>query len=65
MGGSEKEKENDKLIATTASRTRLNLMGSLNLETMNLTIGQYKTLNSDAMESHFGTLNQINGARFW
>jgi transposase len=57
-GWIKKGKENDKLIATTASRTRLNLMGSLNLETMNLTIGQYKTINSDAMESHFKALRE-------
>jgi transposase len=57
-GWIKKGKKNDKLIATTASRTRLNLMGSLNLETMNLTIGQYKTINSDAMEYHFKALRE-------
>jgi transposase len=53
-----KGKENDKLIHTTASRTRLNLMGSLNLETMSLTVRRYKTLNSDAMECHFKALRE-------
>ena len=40
-----KGKENDKTIATTASRTRMNLMGSLNLQTMDVTIGAYKTID--------------------
>ena len=57
-GWIKKGKENDKLIPTTASRTRLNLMGSLNLETMSLTIGRYKTINSDAMEFHFKALRE-------
>lgn len=57
-GWIKKGKENDKLIPTTASRTRLNFMGSLNLETMNLTIGRYKTLNSEAMEEHFKALRE-------
>ena len=43
----------DKLISTTASRTRLNLFGSINLLTMSVTINQYKTINSDTLESHF------------
>lgn len=53
-----KGKKNDKLIPTTASRTRLNFMGSLNLETMSLTIKEYKTINSDAMASHFKALRE-------
>jgi transposase len=53
-----KGKENDKLISTTASRTRLNLMGSLNLETMSLTIRHYKTIDSEAMEDHFKLLRK-------
>jgi transposase len=48
----------DKLIATTASRTRLNIMGSLNLETMEVIAGEHKTLNSDAMKAHFQKLRQ-------
>ena len=42
-----------KTIPTTASRTRMNLMGSMNLETMSVTIGAYETLDSSAMEQHF------------
>jgi transposase len=48
----------DKLIATTASRTRLNIMGSLNLETMEVIASEHKTLDSDAMQAHFKGLRQ-------
>ncbi len=51
-----KGKAHDKLIETTASRTRMNLMGSLNLETMDVTIGAYEALDSKAMDSHFQEL---------
>lgn len=47
-----KEKE----ISTTASRTRINLIGSINLETMDLTTGEYETINSVAMGQHFSKL---------
>ncbi len=47
-----------KPIATTASRTRVNLMGSLNLETMEVIAGEYKTIDSAAMEEHFKELLQ-------
>ncbi len=43
----------DKPIATTGNRTRMNLMGSLNLESMDVIIGDYETLNSEAMKSYF------------
>lgn len=43
----------DKLIATTASRTRMNLMGSLNLENMEITIEAHETIDSKAMDTHF------------
>lgn len=33
-------------------------MGSLNLETMSLTIRRYKTINSDAMTCHFKALRE-------
>lgn len=48
----------DKLIATTASRTRVNLLGSINLETMDVTIDSYETINSKAMEKHFAALRK-------
>lgn len=48
----------DKPIKTTASRTRINLMGSMNLETMGVTIGSYETIDSRAMDAHFQKLRQ-------
>ena len=39
----------DKPIATTASRTRMNLMGAINLQTMAVTVGAFETLDSEAM----------------
>ena len=48
----------DKLIETTASRTRMNLMGSLDLETMKVTIGSYETIDSKAMEDHFAKIKE-------
>ena len=53
-----KGKKHDKIIHTTASRTRMNLMGSLNLETMTVTIGSYETIDSAAMDAHFKILRQ-------
>ena len=49
-------KGTDKLIETTASRTRMNLLGSISLETMKVTIRSYKTMNSRAMADHFKKL---------
>ena len=46
----------NKSIATTASRTRLNLMGSINLESMQVTLRSYETLDSTAMVDHFKAL---------
>ena len=43
----------DKLIETNASRTRVNLIGSLNLETMGIVKTTHKTINSESMDEHF------------
>jgi len=51
-------KGKDKLIATVASRTRLNLLGSLNLQTMEVTIGEYETIDSKATQAHFKKLRE-------
>jgi len=48
----------NKPIATTASRTRMNLMGALNLETMQVTIGSYETINSETMVMYFDQLRE-------
>lgn len=47
------KKGTDKLIPTSASRTRMNLMGALNLETMDVTIAEYTTIDSIAMDNFF------------
>ena len=47
------KKGTNKPIATTASRTRINLMGALNLETMKATTGKYETINSVSMADYF------------
>lgn len=42
----------NKDISTTASRTRINIFGAINLDDMRLTHASYKTIDSEAM-SHF------------
>lgn len=45
-----------KPIATTASRTRMNLMGALDLTQMRLTVASLETLNSATMKTFFDQL---------
>ena len=47
----------DKLIPTTASRTRVNLFGSLNLANMSLITQSYDTIDSKALAQHFEQLS--------
>lgn len=47
-----------KTIETTASRTRLNLFGSINLADLSLTIISAKTINSGTVKQHFQTLKK-------
>jgi len=47
------KKGSNKLISTTASRTRVNLMGSINLKTMKVSVESYQTINSDSVIEHF------------
>jgi transposase len=49
----------NKPIATVASRTRMNIMGALNLETMAATIGNYETIDSTSMEDYFDRLKAV------
>ena len=51
-------KGQDKLIPTTASRTRMNLFGSINLQTMDVTIDAYETIDSKATTAHFKKLRE-------
>lgn len=48
----------NKIIQTIASRTRVNLIGSLNLSLMKLVVTQHKTINSGAMKEHFSELRK-------
>ncbi|MCP4653352.1 MAG: IS630 family transposase [Candidatus Omnitrophica bacterium] len=51
-------KGTNKPIATTASKTRVNLLGSINLETMNVTIAPHETIDGKAMRKHFKSLRK-------
>lgn len=51
------KKGTDKLIATTASRSRVNLFGSLELASMNLVTQAFDTIDSKALEQHFEQLS--------
>ncbi len=46
----------EKLIKTISSRSRVNYFGSMNLETMSMTVSSHETINSDSMETHFKML---------
>ena len=46
----------DKLIPTIASRTRMNLFGSINLIDMSITVNHYETIDSDSIRKHFAAL---------
>ncbi len=48
----------DKTISTTASRTRINLFGALNLQTMALITGSYETIDSISMGKYFKKLRR-------
>lgn len=51
-------KGKDKLIATTASRTRMNIVGSINLETMEVQVKEYPTLNSESIIDYWKELKK-------
>lgn len=50
------KKGTDKPIATTASRTRMNLVGAIDLKTMGVVCNSYETVDSKAMSQYFGEL---------
>ena len=52
------KKGSDKTIPTTASRTRVNLMGSINLSTMDALVETYETINSGSVTEHFKHLRK-------
>ena len=47
-----------KPIATTASRTRMNLMGALDLTSMRLVVSSFETINSATMKDFFDRLKE-------
>jgi transposase len=49
-------KGQDKCLPTTASRTRVNLFGALDLATMSADTTSHKTIDSKAMGEHFSAL---------
>ena len=49
----------NKLIATTGSKVRMNIMGSINLETMRVDVKSYDTINQDSMVDYFAKLREI------
>ena len=53
------KKGTDKPIATVASRTRMSLMGAINLQTMSMVCESYETINSDSMDKYFGALRTV------
>ena len=48
----------DKTISTSASRTRVNLMGSINLKTMDISIESYQTINSNSIIEHLKKIKE-------
>ena len=51
-------KGQDKLISSTGSRTRMNLFGAINLETMQVNIESYVAINQASMEDYFASLRR-------
>ena len=49
-------KDRDKPIGTTASRTRMNIVGTLNLEDMSVIAKEYPTINGAAIADFFASL---------
>ena len=48
----------NKSIATTASKTRVNIIGAIELKTMTVTSAFVETVNADSLKSFFETLRQ-------
>ncbi len=51
-------KGKDKLIATNASKIRINFLGAINLETMDVNIAAHETIDSKTMEKYFAALRK-------
>jgi len=48
----------DRIIPTTASRTRMNIMGAIELSTMNVFHGEHETINGQSVTALFDQLKQ-------
>ena len=48
----------DKIILTTASRTRMNIMGAIELSTMKVFYGEHETINAESVTLLFSQLKQ-------
>ena len=49
----------DKLIPTTGSKIRINLLGTINLDTMRVDVKSYDTINQESMVDYFDKLRII------
>ena len=50
------KKGTDKVISTTASRTRINILGAINLSDMRVDVKSYKTIDSESMADYLNVL---------
>lgn len=53
------KKGTEKIIPTTVSRTRLNIMGSIELSTMKIVTKGYQTINSSSVIDFFTELKAV------
>jgi transposase len=51
-------KDRDKPIGSTASRTRMNLVGTINLEDMKVMVQEYETINGEAIADYLFSLRR-------
>jgi transposase len=49
----------NKPIETTGSKTRINILGGINLDTMKITVKSYDTINQDSVIDYFAKLREI------
>jgi transposase len=53
------KKGTNKLIKSTAARTRINIVGSINLKSMDVEVKMYETVNSESVIDYFDVLRTI------
>jgi transposase len=52
------KKGEDKLVSTTAARTRMNIIGSINLSNMQISVKDYATLDSSSMVNYLDEIRK-------